>query len=111
MLAGEAKGAVAAGDEALHKLRRDGEGWRDLAGVEHAEAAAGAGTDVEEAAVALEPFGNGVDGEGDVGEFRTDGSSDLRVLVVDDAEHVEGGELVEVLAGWVAGFGEEQAEG
>ena len=111
MLAGEAERAVAAGDEALDEVGGDGEGGRALAGVEDAEAAAGAGADVEEAAAALEALGDGVDGAGDVGELGADGGGDGGVLVVDEAEHVEGGELVEVFAGGVAGFGEERAEG
>ena len=52
MLAETAEGGVAAGDESLDEGGRDGEGGRALAGVEDAEAAAGAGADVEEAAAA-----------------------------------------------------------
>ncbi len=111
VLAGQAEGAVAAGDEALDELGGDGEGGWALAGVEDAEAAAGAGADVEEATAAVEPLGDGVDGAGDVGELGADGGGDGGVLVVDEAEHVEGRELVEVLARGVAGFGEERAEG
>ena len=89
----------------------DGEGGRALAGVEDAEAAAGSGADVEEASAAAESFDDGVDGAGDVGELGADSGGDGGVLVVDDAEHVEGGELVEVLGRGIAGFGEECAEG
>jgi len=110
VLAGEAEGAVAAGDESLEEVGRDGEGWGALAGVEDAEASAGAGTDVEEMAAAGEAGGDFVDGAGDGGELGADGGSDFRVFVVDELEHGEGGELVDVCGGGVAGFGGEGAE-
>ena len=66
--AGFAEGGVAAGDDALEEGRGDGEGGRALAGVEDAETAAGAGSDVEEAASVVEAVGDLVDGFGDVGE-------------------------------------------
>ena len=100
-------GRVAAGDKTLDERWGDGEGGGALAGVEDAETAAGAGSDVEEAASVVEAVGDFVDGFGDVGE---DGGYGLRyfgVFVVHEAEHVEGGELVDVLGEWVAGFSEE----
>ena len=108
--AGVAEGAVAAGDDALKERWGDGEGGRALGGVEDAEAAAGACSYIEEAAAVFEAVGDGVDGVGDVGEFGGDGGGDLGVFFVDDAEHLEGGELVDVLAGGVAGFGGEGGE-
>ncbi len=110
VLAGVAEGGVSAGDDALNECGRDGEGGRALGGVEYAEAAAGAGSHVEEAASLLEAGGDGVDGFGDVGEFGGYGGGDCGVFFVDDAEHVEGGELVDVLGGGVAGFGGERGE-
>ncbi len=55
----------------------------------------------------LEARGDGVDGSGDVREFGGDGGCYARVLGVDDAEHLEGGEGVDVFGGGVAGFGGE----
>ena len=110
MLAGEAQGAVAAGDETLDEFGGDGEGGRALAGVEDAETAGCAGADVEEASAAVEAGCDLVDGAGDVGELGADRSGDGCVLVVDDAEHVERRELIEIFGRGVAGFGEQRAE-
>ena len=110
LLAGFAESGVAAGDEALEESWRDGEGWGALAGVEDAETAAGAGSDVEDSASVVDAACDFVDGFGDLGK---DGGYGLRyfcVFVVDDAEHFEGGELVDVLGEGVAGFGEEGGE-
>src|SRR6202012_5786137 len=41
LLAGFAEGGVAASDYGMEEIGGDGEGWRALAGVEHAETAAG----------------------------------------------------------------------
>jgi hypothetical protein len=110
LLAGFAEGGVAAGDEALHESWGDGECGRNFAGVEDAETAAGAGSDVEETAAIVDAACDFVDGFGYVGEDGGYGRSDFGVFVVDEAEHVEGGELVDVLGEWVAGFGEEGGE-
>jgi hypothetical protein len=103
--AGFAEGGVAAGDEALHESWGDGEGGRALAGVKDAETAAGAGSDVEEAASVVEAAGDFVDGFSYVGEDGGYGLGYFGVLVVDEAEHVECREFVDVLGEWVAGFG------
>jgi len=109
--AGVAEGGVASGDEALEEGWGNGEGGWALAGVENAETAAGAGSDVEEAASVFEAVGDFVDGFGYVGEGGDDGGDCFAVFVADEAEHVEGGEFVDVLGEWVAGFGEEGGEG
>lgn len=111
VLAREAEGGIAAGDEALHEGGGDGEGGGALAGVEDAEAAAGAGTHIKDAAAAGHALRDAVDGVGDGGELGADGLGDSRVFVVDEAKHVEGGELVEVGGVGVAGFGGERGEG
>ncbi len=105
LLAGFAEGGVAAGDKALHESCGDREGWGDLAGIENTEAAAGAGSDIEEAAPVFEAAGDLVDGFGDVREFGGDCLRNLGVLFVDDAEHLQGRELVDVLGERVARFG------
>ena len=110
LFAGAAEGGVSAGDDALDEGGRDGEGGRALAGVEDAEAAAGAGADVEEAAAGEEAGGDGVYDDGDYGELRTDGRGDGGVFVVDDGEQVEGVEGVDLFGVGVAGFGGEAGE-
>ncbi len=104
-LAGFAEGGVTAGDEALNQGGRDGEGGGALGGVEDSEAAAGSGTDVEEAAPLLEAGGDGVHRFGDAGQLGSYSGGYLCVLLVDDAEHLQGRKLVDVLGGGVAGFG------
>ena len=52
-----------------------------------------------------EGFDDGVDGAGDVGEFGGDGVGDAAVFVVDDGEHVEGGEFVDAGGVGVGLFG------
>jgi hypothetical protein len=109
-LAGFTEGGVAACDEALHESWRDGEGGRDFAGVKNAETTAGAGSDVEETTSVFEAAGDLVYGFADVGKFGGYGLRDFGVFVVDDAEHVECWEFVDMLGCGVAGFGEECGE-
>ena len=45
-----------------------------------------------------------------LGELGGYGGGNLSVLMVDDLEHLEGGEPVDVLGCWVAGFGGEGGE-
>src|SRR5277367_1649657 len=97
MLAGFAEGGVAAGDQPLNESWGDGEGRGNLAGVEDAETAAGAGADIEDAATVLYTLRDFVDCFRDFGEDGGYGLRDLCVFVVYEAEHVEGGELVDVL--------------
>jgi hypothetical protein len=85
--------------------RGDGEGWRALAGVEDTEAAAGACSGVEEAATFVESLCDGVDCFRNLGEDQGYGRGDLGVLLVDEAEHVESRELVDVFGAGVVGFG------
>src|SRR6185312_13183659 len=92
------------GDDALKQLGRDGEGGGALARVEDAETSAGAGSNVEEAAALPEALRDRVHGAGDLRQHRRNGGSDLRVLMVDDAEHLERGQFADVLRGWVARF-------
>jgi hypothetical protein len=94
----------------LHESWGDGEGGGTLAGVEDAETATGAGSDVEETTSVIEAVGDFVDGFGDVGEDCGYGLGYFGVFVVDEAEHVEGGEFVDVLGCGIAGFGGEGGE-
>ena len=107
---GFAQGGVAAGDEADEEAGRDREGGRALASVEDAEAAAGAGADIEQPATPGETLGDGVDGLGDGGQGGADGGGDGGVFVVDGLKYVERGELVDVGGAGVRGFGGEVGE-
>jgi hypothetical protein len=102
--AGVAESGVAAGDEALHESWRDREGGGTLAGVEYPETAAGAGSYVEEAASLIEALGDGVYGAGDVGELGGYCGGYFGVLVVDEEEHIQSWEFVDVLGQGIAGF-------
>jgi len=87
---------VAAGDEALHESGRNGEGWRTLGCVEYAEASAGSGADVEEASALRKAGGNFVNREGDAGQLGCDRGCDGRILLVDNGEHLERREVIDV---------------
>jgi hypothetical protein len=110
VLGGGAQGGVTAGDEALEEGGRDGKGGRTLSRVEHAEATAGSRSDVEEAATLGEAICDGIDRLGDGGQFGGDGRSNSGVLAVDEGEHVERGELVDVFGCRVSGFGDQGCE-
>ena len=89
----------------LDEVGRDVEGGRAFGGVEHAEAAAGACADVEEAASGVEGLDDGVDCFGDVWEFGGDGIGYSAVFRVDDLEHFERGFFVDAGGGGVGLFG------
>ena len=110
LLAGFAEGGVPSRDEALYESWRDGEGGWTFAGIKYTETAAGASSDVEEAASVFEAVGDLVHRFGDVGEGSNDGGDRFATLVADEAEHVESGEFVDMLGEWIAGFGEEVGE-
>ena len=109
--AGGAEGGVSPGDDALEEGGWDGEGGRALGGVEDAEAAAGSGSDVEEAATLGEAGGDGVDCGDDVGQLSGYCGGDLGVLIVDELEHLCGREAVDVFGCRIARFGGEIGEG
>ena len=58
------KGAVAAGDQAYHALRRRAEGGGALHGVQNAQTAAGAGPHVDQTATLPQAVGGPLDGGG-----------------------------------------------
>ena len=107
VLGGPAQGSVAASDDPLHQRGRDGKRGRALGGVEDAEAAASPRADVEEAAALGEALGDGVDGARDGGQLRLDRRGDDRVLLVDEGEHLQRGELIDARGARVARFGGE----
>ena len=108
--AGAAERGVAAGDDGVEEAGWDGEGGGALAGVEDGKAAAGSGADEEKTAAATEAVGDGVHGCGDLWKLGADGGGDGRVFVVDDLEHVESGELVDVRGSGVRGLGSKGGE-
>ncbi len=88
--------AVAARDHALHDPRRQAVGRGNLAGVEHADASAGAGADVEPMPPAADDAREHVDG-------LLDRREDLRhrfvgdaVFAVDQREHVGRARAIEL---------------
>ncbi len=89
-----AERAVTAGDDALDEFVRSVEGGRTFGGVENTEAAGGASAGIEQMAVPdSRESDDGVDGAADVREFTLDGEGNFLIGVVDDAEHVDGGQF------------------
>src|ERR1019366_1255022 len=107
---GAGKGSFPARDDALDEIGRNVESGRAFSGIEHAEAAAGAGADVEEPAAAVEGRYDGIRGAGDLRDFRGDSIGDLAVLIADDPEHGGGIELIDAGRGRVGLFCEQLAE-
>ncbi len=101
---GGGKGLGAAGHNVLDLRRRSGVGWWALRGVEGGDAAAGAGTDVDQPATIAERTGDGVDDDGDLGQRLLDGGGDLGVFVVDDARDLESGFGIQALGCCVRGL-------
>ena len=93
---GARKGGFAAGDDALHQIRRDVESGRAFGGIEHAQPAAGARADVEEAAAGVKCVDDSVHRLRDVRELRRDGIGHQAIFGVDDPQHFEGWKLVDV---------------
>ena len=85
----EMDGSGTASNEGAHDFSRDTEGGRTLGGVEDAEAAAGAGADVEEASTAADVVDDAVDGAGNGRKFAGDGESDAAVFSIHDANDFE----------------------
>ncbi len=108
--AGGSERGVAAGDDGVKEIGRDGKGGRALAGIEDSETSAGSGADVEQAAAAAEAIGDGVHCRGNARKFGANGGSDGRVCVVDDHEHLERGDLVDVCRAGIEGLGGEIGE-
>ncbi len=95
---------MAAGNQADHLLSRDAVGRRAFAGIQDAEPARGAGADVDQPALA-ERCRDGIDRPGDLGQQLADRQRDLLILLIDDAQHLQGRQLVDLDAGRVAGLG------
>jgi len=79
-------------------------------GVECAEAAAGSGADIDQAAAVAESGDDGVDGAGDLRQGAGDGCGDSCVFVVDEADDFEGGHAVEISRGGENLFGGESLQ-
>jgi hypothetical protein len=68
---------------------------QQLGGVEHAEAPRGAGAEVVHGAATAEPLGGEVDDVGELRKDRRDGVDGHAVLLVQQAQHVDGRECIE----------------
>ena len=82
---GAAQRRLAAGDDALHQVRRNAECGRAFGGVQHSEAAAGSRADVEQPPALLHGGHDCVHGARDRGDFLGDGLGDLLIFGIDDA--------------------------
>lgn len=96
----------ATGDDADDGTRLDVEGGDPLAGIEHAEASTGAGTDVEQAATGFQTLRDQIDTGSDRGERLGYGFGATSIFVVDETGHLEGREAVDIGGSRVALFGE-----
>ena len=96
---------LAAGHDRLHQIGAGAEGRRHLGRFEHAEAAAGAGADEDDAAALPQRLGDDVDADGDALLLALDRGEHLAVFVQHPFDDVGGGELVDGERGRVDGFG------
>ena len=94
-----------AGDDELHSVVIDVEGWRTLRGIQRAEAAAGSSANVDESASLLKGFGDQVNCACDLRQGGFYGGGNFRVLRIDDAGDFERGFLVEIPGGAIGLFG------
>ena len=105
---GESFGAT--GHDVLHGARIGIESGRNLGGVECAEAAAGSGADIDEAAALAESGDDDVNGTGDLREGAADRGGDGRVFLVDEADDFKRRHEVEFSGGGKDLFGGQNAE-
>ncbi len=95
---------LSAGHDRLHHFRTGAEGRRHFRGFDHAQAAAGAGADEDDAAAFLEGLGHDLDPVGDPFLFLQHGADDFAVLVDDHLDDVANGSLVDGEGNRVDGF-------
>ena len=96
-----------AGDDVLDLGGIGIEGGWDFCGVQGADAAAGAGADVDEASTFAELRSDEVDGAADLGDGAANGGRDLGVFGVDDAGDLSARFQVEIGGRRVGAFGGE----
>ena len=101
----EVDGLGSAGNEGADEFWRNTEGGRTLGSIEDAEAAAGAGPDIEEASTAADVVDDAVDGTGDGGKFAGDGESDAAVFAIHDADDFERRHVVQIAGSEIALLG------
>ena len=100
----------ASSHDADHHVLGDAVSGGAFGGVEHAEASAGAGADVEETAAILEGGDDGVHRAGDVRDFARHGLGDLAVFIVDDTKDILRGKRIDSRGSGVRLFGEQFIE-
>ena len=105
-LDGMAQCVVAAGDKRDHAAGRQPERRQQLGSVQNAEAAAGAGADVEDAVAAAKASVTRSTARAISGQRFCHGKRRLRVLAIDEAADGLGGQLVDVLCSGVSLFRE-----
>ena len=76
-----------------------------VGGVEHAETAGCAAAGIDEPPAALHPRINAVNGSGDLRAHRLDRSGDLFIFVIDETDHIERRQTVDLLRSGVALLG------
>ncbi len=96
---------MAASNQAYHLLGRDAIGGRAFTGIQDAEPARGAGADIDQAPTLAKGCRDGIDRPGDFGQQLAHRQRHLLILLIDDAQHLQGRQLVDFDAGRVAGLG------
>lgn len=99
------QGAPASGDDALDLVGVSAKCGRAFAGVKHAEPAAGAGADVEEASAASQGAHDPVNGALEVGAFAQQGGRDESIFVQHEFNGPGQGKIAEPHRAWIALFG------
>jgi hypothetical protein len=79
--------------------------WGTFDGVEDAEPARRSGADIDQSTSAIEPFGDDVDGPGDVIGFEGDRCGNLGILGIDELHDLDCGQAIQIFRRGIPRFG------
>ena len=109
-LGGPRQRRFAAGDDALHQLRRDLKRRRTFGGVQNAQPAAGPGPDIEQPPAGAQPLHDPIHGFGNLRNLGRHRAGHLLIFLIDDGEHLAGWQGVNVVGGGIRLLGQEPVE-
>jgi hypothetical protein len=107
---GRAQSGIAACHDPLHQAGRDVVGRWTFRSVEHTEPPGRSRADVDEPPSLLHARNDTINGGGNRGQITSDGLSHLAVCMIDDAQHVQRGQLVDRFALRIASLGRKMLE-